>query len=73
MRVSEFIEKLKTLPQDKSILCQVVGTEGNGAWNMQFDIVDIPEMSWAVQLRVSHPDLKALPDINFGGGKEYKG
>lgn len=62
MKVSELIEKLKTLPQDKSIICQVVPSEGSGAWMMHFDFHDV-STSWMVQLRVSHTDLKVLPDI----------
>ena len=59
MIASELIEQLKTLPQDKEIMCQVVGGH-SGAWNMQFRFVDI-EHSSMVQLKVEHSDLKDLP------------
>lgn len=58
MNVEQLIEKLRELPQDKDIVCQVVGQK-SGAWNMQFDFHDI-ETSWMVTLRVSHPDLNDL-------------
>lgn len=73
MIVEQFIEKLQQLPKEKSLLCQVVGTGDSinpGAWSMEFDVHDIPGTSF-VQIRVSHPDLKELPSINFGSGKPY--
>ena len=62
MKVSELIEKLQGMPQDKTVLCQVVPQEPPGAWNMQFDVADIAT-SWMVQLRVFHPELKKLPAL----------
>lgn len=42
MTVSELIEKLKTLPPDKSVLCQVVGQKsGTPVWNMDFSVQDV--------------------------------
>lgn len=61
MTPAELIEFLKTLPQDKPIICQVCGSEG-GAWMMDFKFHDIPG-SWMVQLRVFHTQLKKLPNI----------
>jgi hypothetical protein len=52
------IEKLKTLPQDKGILCQVVGLDGS-AWNMQFEVTKPGDCSFNV-LTVSHPQLLSL-------------
>ena len=60
MKVSELIEKLKELPQDKSVVCQVVGQE-SGAWNMQFEVNNITTSDWMCCIRVSHPDLIDLP------------
>ena len=54
-RVAESLEE----PQDKSILCQVVGQD-SGAWNMNFELNDIKD-SWMVLLRVDHHNLNALP------------
>lgn len=68
MKVSELIEHLKTLPQDKTVVCQVVPQEvGSGAWNMRFEFADAPRSDWMVVLSVSHPDLLRLsPEIKFG-------
>ena len=60
MKVSELIEKLKTLPQERSVVCQVVGQE-EGAWNMDFEFSNIEHSDWMVGLKISHPRLKALP------------
>lgn len=60
MTVKQLIEKLKTLPQECSVMCQVVGQE-TGAWNMNFDVLNVQQSDWMVQLRVSHPTLKKLP------------
>lgn len=68
MLVKQAIEKLQAMSPDKSIICQVVDAEGH-AWNMHFDFLDIN--SNLVQLEVSHPDLKVLPSIEFGGGKQH--
>ena len=70
MIVSELIAQLQTLPPDKSILCQLVGTMGSRAWSMEFAFLDIPKSTF-VQLEVKHGDLLDLPDINFGSGKKY--
>lgn len=59
MKVSELIEKLQELPQDRSVLCQVVGQE-SGAWNMEFDVLNVEQSDWMVRLRVYHPNLKDL-------------
>ena len=72
MRVKELIEQLQKLPQDKPIMCQVVAQEAPGAWNMHFDVQDI-ESSWMVQLRVWHPDIKALPDFPAVPNAEIRG
>lgn len=61
MIVSELIKELEQLPQDKSVLCQVVGVDGPEAWNMSFKVSDI-ETSWMVQFKVFHPNLKHLPE-----------
>ena len=58
MTPSKLIKQLQLLPQDKSIVCQVVGQE-SGAWNMGFEFNDIPD-SWMIQLRVEHPRLEKL-------------
>jgi len=60
MLVSELIERLKTLPPSKPVLCQVVG--GGDVWNMGFDVSDVPT-SWMVVLTVSHPQLTSLPEL----------
>jgi len=61
MKPPELIEVLKKLPQDKSILCQVVDESGN-AFNCQFELIDIKD-SWMIQLRVFHPELKDLYNL----------
>ena len=68
MKVSELIEHLKTLPQDRTIMCQVVPQERDaGAWNMRFEFAEVPASDWLVVLSVSHPDLLRLsPEIKFG-------
>lgn len=63
MTPATLIEHLKTLPQDKSILCQVVGQK-SGAWSMPYTFVDIPDSSF-IQLRVEHQQLVHLP-MNTG-------
>ncbi|MCZ6898263.1 MAG: hypothetical protein O7D95_06125 [Betaproteobacteria bacterium] len=71
MKIPELIKKLKSLPQDKEIMCQVVG-ENSGAWNMPFDFKDI-DRSGFIQLQVYHPDLKELPmgDDIFGDKPDF--
>ncbi len=59
MKVSQLIEHLKTLPQDRIIFCQVVGNS-SGAWNMAFEFNPIDRAD-IVQLRVWHPTLDELP------------
>lgn len=72
MRTHELAKKLLEM-EDKSIICQVVGSEPNGGvWMMAFNIHDVKD-AWFAQLRVTHPDLKKLPEINFGGGEVYDG
>lgn len=66
MLVKELIEHLKTLPQDRSIHCQVVGQK-TGAWAMEFCFNNITHSDWMVQLKISHPNLLNLPvDGVFG-------
>lgn len=60
LKVKDLIKELEKLPQDRSVLCQVVGTE-DGAWNMQFEFKNVEHSDWTVQLKVSHPGLKKLP------------
>ena len=59
MKVSELIEQLQVLPQDKSVLCQVVGQD-SGVWNMEFELNNIKD-SWMVHLKVEHRKLNTLP------------
>jgi len=59
MIVKDLIKLLETLPQEKSITCQVVGQE-SGVWMMGFEFTDIKD-SWMVNLKVDHPRLKKLP------------
>ena len=61
MKPPELIEVLKNLPQDKSVLCQVVDQSGH-AFNCQFELNDIPN-SWMIQLRVFHDELKDLYNL----------
>jgi len=63
MKVKDLIEKLKELPQEKSVMCQVVGTSNTTAWNMFFEFQDVKDSDWLVQLRVSHPTIKVLPEV----------
>lgn len=63
MKVSELIELLKQLPQDRTILCQVVEQDGPNAWNMCWSIENVENSDWIVQLRVEHPDLRMLPEF----------
>ena len=60
MKVKELIEKLKKLPQEKEILCRVVGQE-SGAWRMLYTFEVIPGSDSFLALYVSHPELKKLP------------
>ena len=65
MKVSDLIEKLKALPQDKELFCQVVPVEPNaGAWGMAFDVVDLPISENMAVLSISHPFLLRLtPEV----------
>nr|BDD48121.1 hypothetical protein 37 [Balneolaceae bacterium] len=62
MRVKHLIEKLKRLPQDKSVLCQLTAQESPEAWNMMFEFYDLEDMQF-VQLNVFHPTLKTMPEF----------
>lgn len=64
MKVKELIKELEKLPQDKTIYCQIIPSEGDGAWRMFHELHDIPDSPW-VQLKIYHPELKRLPDIDF--------
>jgi hypothetical protein len=61
MKPPELIELLKKLPQEKSILCQVVD-QSSHAFNCQFEFNDI-EKSWMIQLRVFHEQLVDLYNL----------
>lgn len=61
MMVPELMEILSKLPQDKSILCQLVDEKGQ-AFQLDFEFKDNPK-SWMIQLRVSHPELKDIYNI----------
>jgi len=63
VKVAQLIEHLQKLPQDKSIMCQVIPAQGGGAWNMHFDFHDVPD-SWMVQLAVHHRELVTLPPLS---------
>lgn len=67
---------LKDLPDDQPLYCQVTGSSeySRGAWNMylSFAVVERSNPAMAV-LSVWHPDLKALPDTEFGAGASSKG
>jgi len=52
---------LDKLPEQKTILCQMVDRSGH-AFNAHFDLIDVQD-SWMIQLRVSHPELVDLYDI----------
>ena len=60
--VAGLIEQLKELPQDKSVLCQLVVEGKAEAWNMFFDVSDVKDSDWLVQLRVYHPEFTEFPD-----------
>jgi len=64
MMPPELIEVLKSLPQDKAILCQVVGEDGS-AWNMRFVLAEGPKTSGFNVLTVSHPQLKSLNPLTI--------
>lgn len=59
MKVKDLIDKLKDLPQDKPVVCQVTG-KNSGVWNMWFDVFDV-ESSWMVVLKVDHDNILDLP------------
>lgn len=61
MLVSELVDRLRELPPDKAVLCQVVA--GEDVWNMEYNISDVPASRMAV-LTVSHPQLTSLPTPN---------
>ena len=63
MKVSELVQKLQALPQDRDVICQVVDTKG-GAWNMYFEFNVIGNSDWLVQLRVSHPDFPDFRELS---------
>lgn len=64
MKVHELAAKLATLPQDRTIIAQVVGSEpGGGAWNMDWDINNVPSSDWMVVITVSHRELPRLPSL----------
>ena len=65
MRVMDAKAVLDTMPQEKSILCQVVDQSGN-AFNYDFEFHNV-EPSWMVQLRVHHKELVDLYDIRREG------
>ncbi len=60
MTVQQLIEELEKMQPNKTVLCQVVAEDGS-AWNMSFEINDVPRSDWIVALTVSHPELKTLP------------
>jgi len=60
MNVRQLIEKLSALPQERMVVCQVVGKDGS-AWNMAFEFESVPHSDSLVVLTVSHHDLLALP------------
>ena len=64
MRVSEVIERLQTLPQDKVVLCQVVAEDGK-TWNCFYEFNDVKDSDWLCQLRISHPQIATLSDGCF--------
>jgi len=62
MTLEQLIEQLQDLPQDKSILCQLIGSDetDDRAWNMFFEFSDVKDSSF-IQLKISHPEFKTLP------------
>lgn len=60
MTVDSLIKKLEGLDLSKLIIPQVIAEDGT-VWNCCLDVHDIPN-STLVQLRISHPDLKTLPN-----------
>ena len=69
MIIKDLIKHLESLPQDRTVLCQVVGQE-TGAWNMYFEFNVIEASDWIVQLKVFHPTLVKLPMDNEWFGQE---
>ncbi len=61
MLVKELIDKLKEMPQDKTITCQVVAQNGD-VWNCGFDVKDIKN-SRMVNIKVSHHEITHLPNL----------
>lgn len=64
MTVTELIETLKILPQDKHVFCQLVSQDDWHAWNLCFEFKNCAKNKW-VHLKIFHPDLKTLPDIKL--------
>lgn len=66
------VEQLRTFMEDTSndtpIRCQVVGQEG-GAWNM---CVGAYFLNGVMYLRVYHPDLRKLPELDQPERQWYK-
>lgn len=60
MTPSDLIKQLETFDQNKSVLAQVVATNGQ-AWNMRFTFTEIPSF---IVLTLSHPELLYLPSEN---------
>lgn len=58
--VSGLIEELKKLPQDRGVMCQLIGEE-EGVWNMCFEFINVESSDWLVQLKVHHPNMLKLP------------
>jgi len=61
MKVSQLMERLQELPQERTVMCQLVAEDEPGAWNMFFEFENVDSSDWLVQLRVYHPELKRLP------------
>lgn len=65
MLPAELKKIAESMPADKGILCQVVGTHG-GAWNCEMIFTPAQDLSPSASfnlLTVVNPGLKYLPDI----------
>jgi hypothetical protein len=69
MNVQELIEQLQKLPQEKTVICQVVGQD-YGTWSMWFEFNDVNRL---VQLRIFHPLLMDLPTQGLFEEDDLKG
>jgi hypothetical protein len=62
VKVKDLITKLQEFDPEKTVLCQLLPANGEGAWNMFHEFLDCEGIPY-VQLAITHPTFKELPEI----------